>query len=522
MDRYGRSWYDGVCIGRALGDPRMSAPHAGHGLIGVLLDSNWYLAVAQLWLRDHFVWIVATVVVVVVVAIVASSLVKHRPHRSRRPGKRKANLGDRVAPLLGYSEKHPAPPGMVKIPRHPDQPGAVVEISYPRHYGASDSKVALIGTQVHRVLGGEWVEDHRHVSHKLRYVRAGTVFDEPPVIAPVATVKRTDWRERVVIGHDERRRPMTFATSQTHSMFVGGTGSGKTWAGRLVVAHAVLDPAVKVYCISGKDDAGDWRPMRPICERYTAGASIKILPAVESLLREVEALSESRQDAGHDVPGVVVVVDEWYRVRLAANREDKQLAKRLDSLMGELLATSRSRNVHFILCVQRGTVEYLPGDQKANILQRLVGRTASDAEVRYVLDEVPEHLPTRPGQFLVSADERSATLARIDSLDNAAWSQVCDRAAQLRGRADVQVSNLDTHARVKRPDAHVQLDETAGQDVATNVQPVQPNVQPHVQLDPVKLTCRCGHVWETTSAKQSRCAACGTWKRVGVNARLAS
>src|SRR5450759_228115 len=61
-------------------------------------------------------------------------------------------------------------------------------------------------------------------------------------------------------------------------------------------------------------------------------------------------------------------------------------------------------------------------------------------------------------------------------------------AAHLRertqGRPDVQVSNLDAHARVKRADAHVQLDETAGQDVATNVQPVQPNVQPHVQLDP--------------------------------------
>ena len=319
-------------------------------------------------------------------------------------------------------------------PVHDEHGGTAVAVALPagrtfRDVLAKHEALAgALGVPAHRLAVTQQRDDPAGVVRL--HVTSGSVrLQAEPA---VASATRTDWRQPVVLGRDGQGRPVTFRTVGTHSALVGGTGSGKTWTGRLVVAHALLDPAVRVFAIVAKDDASDWRPMSPVCEAYVGGVGGDALERVEQVLLAVEQISEARTDAGRDVAPVVLVVEEWYRVRQAAARRDAALAKRLDSLMGELLATSRSRGVHVLALVQRGTVEYLPGDQKANLLQRLVGRTSSEAEVRYVLDEAPTALPSRSGEFLVSTDERTPALVQVDELTDTAWAALCARATALR------------------------------------------------------------------------------------------
>jgi hypothetical protein len=252
--------------------------------------------------------------------------------------------------------------------------------------------------------------------------------ERPHRTAPIASAHTAKWSEPALIGTDDRGRDVTIATQGTHTAFVGGTGSGKTWTARVFVAHAILDERVHIDAIIAKDNVNDWRPMAPRCGTYIGGATKTAVQAVEQLLLDVEQDSEERQGQTNPPPRVLVV-EEWYRMRLAANRADPKLAKRLDDLMGELLATARSANIHIIMLAQRGTVEYLPGDQKANLLQRLVGSTSSEAEVRYVLDKVPQKLPTPPGEFLVSTDEREPILVRVDQLTDRQFADVCRRGS---------------------------------------------------------------------------------------------
>src|SRR5450759_401682 len=76
---------------------------------------------------------------------------------------------------------------------------------------------------------------------------------------------------------------------------------------------------------------------------------------------------------------------------------------------------------------------------------------------------------TRPTTSDVSADERSATLARIDSLDNTAWSQVCERvprrslSLRIRARSRVCRASAGAHAGTARCPS-VQLGRTRARE----------------------------------------------------------
>jgi hypothetical protein len=511
----------------------VSAPHGGHGLIGVLLDSNWYLAAVKLWLRGHSVWIAAVVIAVVVVAVAAPSLVKHRPRRPPRPGKRKANLADRVAPLLGYGEKHPAPPGMVKIPRHPDQPGSVVEVNYPRHFGSSDSQVEKIGTQVHRVLGGEWVEDHRHSSHKLRYVRQAP----PPVLPTHAEyVDTTHTVDKVPFAVDADGPVVADLTGLTPMVLgAASTGWGKSGMARTFLAHMLSHGALVDICDPKQISLQEFEDCPNV--RYWIEAQ-DFAAVLGSFLGEIEQRYRAKR-AGRDLtdraeyPLRVLVLEEmgtlramldehWSRTKVAGSKPTPEAV----GWLLRILWTGRAAGCHVVALAQQANASVMSSsDARDSYALRILAGPTSGNSWRMLFGDEPQ-LPSSPikGRAIVGTgpDLREVQLAWIEpkrarELALSAPPRAFPESAW--GRADVQHAAVDVRAR-EGSDANVQLDETAGQDVGSDVQPVQPHVQPHVQLDPVKLTCRCGHVWETTSAKQSRCAACGVWKRVPVAARV--
>lgn len=274
-----------------------------------------------------------------------------------------------------------------------------------------------------------------HISHDDNDEAAAiTVTVTPPARreAVVASMPdRWDYNAPLPIGKDRVGGDVTRPTWGRHAGFVGMTGSGKTWFGRYEVAHALLDPSVRVFLIDGKGDDHDWTPMHSLCERVVVGSSVTAGRQALALLDELEALSESRKGTP-DAPGIVLVVDEFYRLCLEVRRRDPKLADDLDGALTGLHATARSRRIRILTFWQAGTKDYISKAMRVNIGQRFIGQTESTAEVRYFLEQVPDHLPKQSGQFVYKDEGQLPTLVTVPALDREAFEAVCRRALALR------------------------------------------------------------------------------------------
>jgi hypothetical protein len=458
-------------------------------------------------------------------AVATPPLIKHRPR------KRKANLADRVAPLLGYSDKHPAPAGMVKIPRHPEQAGAVVEISYPRHFGSSDSQVEKIGTQVQRVLGGEWVEDHRHSSHKLRYVRQA-----PPAVLPehAEYVDTTHAVDKVPFAVDVTGPVVADLTDLTPMVLgAASTGWGKSGMARTFLAHMLSHGALADICDPKQISLQEFEGCPNV--RYWAEAQ-DFVPVIKAFLGEIDRRYRAKR-AGADLtdrgayPLRLLVLEEMGRLRAKLDKhweETKPAGSRSTpeavGWLTQILWDGRAAGCHVVALAQQANASVMSSsDARDSYALRILAGPTSGNSWRMLFGDEPQ-LPSSPikGRAIVGIgpDLREVQLAWIEpararELALSAAPRAFPESAW--GSLDVQRATTDTHAR-EGSDTDVQLDETAGQSVAPNVQRVQQDVQPNVQLDPVKLTCRCGQVFETTSYK-GKCPNCKTWKRVPVGAR---
>ena len=275
-------------------------------------------------------------------------------------------------------------------------------------------------------------------------------------MTPVEWPETTIWPEGVVIGPDRLAQPVTMRTVGAHALIVGMTGSGKTCLGRYGSSFALLDPEAYVVIIDGKDDLDDWRPLQPLAEAFIGGATHDTAKEVSKLLARLDALSDARGELGRGQRPVLVIIDEWMRIRSAAKRHDAGLAKQLDAQLIELAATCRSRNISLWLFAQRGTEGFIPPDLKANMTLRIVGQTYETAEARYVLDKTPEWLPGQFGQFLFGSDRTNVQLALVPKFDDDDFKAVVKQATKLRREyplpplfpADLPPAEVDTSVQV--------------------------------------------------------------------------
>jgi hypothetical protein len=325
---------------------------------------------------------------------------------------------------------------------HEDENGiqslTVIPMDGPRRGGRvlniGVEKVEAARAGLERVMGLK--VGQLHVSHDDEHdAGAVTLTVTPPIrkdIVKAVLPLTWDYDQPLPVGRDRRARPHERPTWGRHAMFVGATGSGKTWAGRYEIAHAVLDPRISFYLIDGKGDAVDWEPLHPLCKRYVLGASKASAEKAYAILQEIEQVSDSRSQLLGDADGIVVVVDEWYRLIGAAGRYDKALAGNMAALFSELLATARSRRIRFLTFWQRGTDSYIDTDMRGNMVQRFVGVTGDKADARYPLDAVPDELPKAPGQFNYKDSGSRPVLITMPALDRDAFATACARGLELR------------------------------------------------------------------------------------------
>jgi len=346
-------------------------------------------------------------------------------------------------------------------PLHEDENGiqtlTVIPMIGPRRNGrvlnVGPEKVGAARADLERVMGLK--VGQLHVSHDDEHdAGATTLTVTPPIRKDVVIAKlpeRWNYDHDLPVGRDKRSRPHARPTWGRHAMFVGATGSGKTWAGRYEIAHAVLDPRISFYLIDGKGDAVDWEPLHPLCSRVVLGASRAAAEKAYACLQEIERVSDSRSQLLDDADGIVVVVDEWYRLIGAAGRYDKALAGNMAALFSELLATARSRRIRFLTFWQRGTDSYIDTDMRGNMVQRFVGVTGDKADARYPLDAVPDELPKAPGQFNYKDSGSRPVLVTMPALDRDTFAEACRRGLELRKATPVNALEAAAYERLAEP-----------------------------------------------------------------------
>lgn len=328
------------------------------------------------------------------------------------------------------------------VPFHEDEHGMQTLTVIPMAGPRKNARVVNVGSDqvdkarpaLERVMGLK--VGQLHISHDDDHdAGAITLTVTPPARKDIVkAVLPVIWNydDDLFVGKDKRSRPHTRPTWGRHAMFVGATGSGKTWAGRYEIAHAVLDKRTSFYLIDGKGDAVDWEPLHPLCKRVVLGASKAAAERAYAMLQEIEQVSDSRSQLLDDADGIVVVIDEWYRLIGAAGRYDAALAKNMAALFSELLATARSRRIRFLTFWQRGTDSYIDTDMRGNMVQRFVGVTGDKADARYPLDAVPDELPKAPGQFNYKDSGSRPVLVTMPALDRDAFAEACARGLKMR------------------------------------------------------------------------------------------
>ncbi len=256
----------------------------------------------------------------------------------------------------------------------------------------------------------------------------------------LVTAGRQDFTQPVKCSMDARGEWLHLLTLNTHTGAFGKTRSGKTQVLRAgLLSPALLDPTVEVGIITGKVNPNDWRPAKDLCNLgYVEGASSADIDAIERFLVNLTRVNEQRGDTeATDLRPMLVVVDEWYSIRQAAALFDKDQAKRIDGLMASLGSTASGRRIHLAFCGQRATVEYLPGDLKANIGQRIQGVAAKRAEIGYAIDADVAVLPRKAGEFLISDDDGgSAVLSRAPEFTHDDFRALVKRATAIREEYD--------------------------------------------------------------------------------------
>jgi hypothetical protein len=486
----------------------VSATH--HGLIGLYENHDAYIAVGRALLAAHE-WQIGGVVALPVSGYAARLgwKVKHHRHHKQRRG-----LGAQVGPLAGW--EGPVPPKAIKWPLHPEATGAVVTIHYPEGWPAFERKTRPIKELIEQRAGGTWQAAHDHGRSTLRWVRQA-----PPAVMPDRVAYEYDPAADVAMipfAVDAAGRWLTadLADLTPHVLISASTGWGKSSTARVFVGHVaghgglvdILDPKrVSLAEFKGLPN------VRYVTEPEAFAPKIAaFLDEIEQRYRAMEA-GENVQDRERFPLRLLVLEEMGTMMGMIADEwsDQRPPTPPTHGKLHRILWMGRACGMHVLAAAQQANARVLTGsdarDQYA--LKICPGPQSASAWSMMFGDE--SMVPSEPhkGRAVVGIGPRIAR-AQLAYLAPGAARRIAERGLSSFGPTGGVV-------------ADVQLGETAGQSVAADVQlprpDVQPNVQLDVQLEPVELVCRCGHVWETRSPEKGKCSECGVWKRVPVGAR---
>jgi S-DNA-T family DNA segregation ATPase FtsK/SpoIIIE len=364
-------------------------------------------------------------------------------------------------------------------PIHRDGPGWRADVDLPYGVTAYDimEKRSALASALRRPLGCVWPEPDpdQHEGRLVLWVGDKDMAKTPAAAWPLAGKGKVSLFEPFAFATDQRGRMVTLLLMFGNMLIGAMPRFGKTFALRVVLLAAALDPTVELYCYELKG-TGDLDSLEQVSHRFHSGpADDKSLDAVMAGLREVYAELESRAHALKRLPvdlrkenkvtpeiaakrslglyPIVVAIDECQELF-----SDKSRAAEAEQLCLAIIKRGPALGIMLVLATQRPDKDSLPTGISANAGIRYCLRVMGQTENDMVLGtssyqnglRATVFTPKDKGIGILKGHADAPQTVRAYYIDGPAAEQIVKRARALREAA----GTITGHAAGETTDAH--------------------------------------------------------------------
>jgi DNA segregation ATPase FtsK/SpoIIIE, S-DNA-T family len=344
-----------------------------------------------------------------------------------------------------------------------DGPGWRADVELP--YGVTVSDVMdrrdRLASGLRRPLGAVWPEGvpDEHPGRMALWVGDRDMSQTKPAPWPLAKAGRVNLFEAFPFGTDPRARAINLTLMYANVLIGAMPGMGKTFALRVLVLAAALDPLAQLRVFELKG-TGDLSATEKVAHHYASGQDDETLAACLDSLRQVAGDLQKRAKTIRSLPKdvcpenkvtpelaakkslglfpLVVVIDECQNLFSHA-----KYGKEAGELSTTIIKLGRALGVILLLATQRPDKESLPTAISANVGIRYCLRVMGQLENDMILGtsmykkgiQATTFTKKDKGIGWLVGDADEPQIGKSYYIDNPGADVICDRARALRKAA---------------------------------------------------------------------------------------
>ncbi|MGH3859971.1 FtsK/SpoIIIE domain-containing protein [Actinokineospora sp.] len=323
------------------------------------------------------------------------------------------------------------------------------------------SRRAQLASGLRRPLGCVWPEPahDQHAGRMVLFVSDVDMSQAKPKPWPLASRGSADLFKPVPFGTDQRGRPVGLDLMYSNLLIGAMPGAGKTFALRVLLLAAALDPTAELRLFELKG-SGDLSTLEPVAHHYASGPDDETIEKTVLSLREVHKDLEVRAKTISRLPRAQCPENKVTK-ELAANRKlglfplvvaidecqelfsHPEFGKEAGELCTAIIKRGRALGVILLLATQRPDKTSLPTAVSANVGVRFCLRVMGQLENDMILGTSMYQNGVRASTFtpkdkgigyLVGASDEPQ-IARSAYIDNPNAEKIITRARALREQA---------------------------------------------------------------------------------------
>lgn len=344
-----------------------------------------------------------------------------------------------------------------------DGPGWRADVDLPFGVTATDimERRERLASALRRPLGSVWPEQSglHHPGRLVLWVSDQDMSKNKQPAWPLAKVGRTDLFKPVPFGTDQRGRVISIPLMYRNMLIGAMPGFGKTFALRVLLLAASLDPSAELRVFELKG-TGDLKPLAKVAHHYASGAKDSTIEACVESLREVYKDLERRAEVIDGLPDEVCPENK-VTPELSAQRSlglhplvfaidecqelfsHEEFGEEAGKLCTAIIKRGRALGIILLLATQRPDKTSLPTGVSANVLVRFCLKVAGQLENDMILGTSCYKNGIRATMFTdqdlgIGYLLGVSTLARVIRsfyLDTVISNKITDRALAMRKAA---------------------------------------------------------------------------------------
>lgn len=286
-----------------------------------------------------------------------------------------------------------------------DGPGWRADVDLPFGVTATDvmDKRARLASALRRPLGCVWPEPaaHIHPGRLVLWVGDQDMNKARQPLWPMAKAGQVDLFQSIPFGTDQRGRMVAVPLMYRNLLIGAMPGFGKTFALRVLLLGAALDPSAELRVFELKG-TGDLKPLAKVAHHYASGAKDSTIEVCVASLREVYRDLERRADVIDSLPEDVCPENK-VTPELAAQKalglhplvfaideaqelfSHEEFGEEAAKLCTAIIKRGRALGVILLLATQRPDKDSMPTGVSANVLVRFCLKVAGQVENDMVL-----------------------------------------------------------------------------------------------------------------------------------------